>query len=300
MINVLLTGFSGFLGKYILKELLDNNINLITLGRSKDSSIVCDLSDKPPDLSNFNSIDYVIHVAGKAHVDSNKHHNSNEIYKTNVFGTKNLLSSFKFDSLKSIIYISSVSVYGCESGYNITEDHPLQPNDAYSNSKIEAERLIMDYCSKKNINYCIFRLPLLVGKNPPGNLGNMIYAIKRGFYFNISEAEVPKSMVLAEDVAKLIVKSLDISGIYNLTDGLHPTISQLSKSISNQLNRKNLFSIPLCFAKLLSYLGDIFGTKFPLNKKKLTKLLSPLTFDDSKARKELQWSPRSVIDSFRI
>jgi nucleoside-diphosphate-sugar epimerase len=300
MINVLLTGASGFLGKYIFKELLEKDINVFTLGRSKDSSIVCDLANKQPDLSYFKNIDFLIHVAGKAHIDSSCPNNSNDIYKTNVLGTKNLLSSLNLLSLKSIIFISSVSVYGCESGYYINEDHQLKSIEAYSSSKIEAERLIIDYCVLRRINYCIFRLPLVVGDNPPGNLGKMINAIKRGFYFNISNAEVPKSMVLAEDVARLILTSFDKSGIYNLTDGRNPTIAELSKSISKHLNRKRIISIPLWFAKFLCFFGDLFGSRFPLNSKKLSKLISPLTFDDSKARKELLWSPQSVIDSIKF
>jgi nucleoside-diphosphate-sugar epimerase len=298
--NVFITGASGFLGQYIFNELNSQQLSVKTLGRSSRSNIICDLSTECPDFSSYSNVDIIIHAAGKAHIDSTLKKNSEDIYRTNVLGTINLLKGLENTSVSSFIFISSVSVYGCSSGSNISEECQLLSNDAYSGSKIEAEQLILDFCKKHDVKCLILRLPLIVGKNPPGNLGKMISGIKKGFYFDISGHDVSKSMVLAEDVALLIIKSFGKSGVYNLTDGKNPTMADISTAIALQLGKKRVLSIPLWIAKLISLIGDISSTHFPLNSIKLKKLISPLTFDDSKARNELQWNPRSVIEYFKI
>ena len=58
--------------------------------------------------------------------------------------------------------------------------------------------------------------------------------------------------------------------------------------------------MPLFFAKVLAKIGDLIGDKFPINSNKLSKIMSPLTFDDSKARKAFGWNPSLVIEGFKI
>jgi nucleoside-diphosphate-sugar epimerase len=140
----------------------------------------------------------------------------------------------------------------------------------------------------------------LAGQNPPGNLGAMIKGIKKGYYFNIAGGKAKKSMVLAEDVASSILKVADIGGIYNLTDGYHPSFQKISNHISIQLGKGKLVNMPLCLAKIIAKFGDLLGSKAPLNTNKLKKITSDLTFDDSKAREAFGWDPRPVLEGFTI
>ena len=294
--KILLTGSTGFLGKYIYKSLIKNN-KIDTLSRTK-SSYNIDLSQQIP---NFNeSFNMVIHVAGKAHDQSKKALINNSFYKVNVTGLKNLLSGLKKTNTPSkFVFISSVSVYGLSKGTNISESFELLAKDDYGLSKIEGEKIVKTWCKKNNVKYLILRLPLLVGKNPPGNLGAMIKAIKKGFYFNINRGKARKSMVLADDVSKIILKASEIGGTFNLTDGNNPNFNQLSYSIAKQLNKKYIFNMPIFIAQLISKIGDIMGLNF-FNSSKLNKIVSDLTFDDSKARKTLDWKPNSVIENIKI
>ena len=294
--KILLTGSTGFLGKYIYKSLIKNN-KIDTLSRTK-SSYNIDLSQQIP---NFNeSFNMVIHVAGKAHDQSKKSLINNSFYKVNVLGLKNLMSGLKKTKIPSrFVFISSVSVYGLSKGTNISESFELLAKDDYGLSKIEGEKIVKTWCKKNNVKYLILRLPLLVGKNPPGNLGAMIKAIKNGFYFNINRGKARKSMVLADDVSKIILKASEIGGTFNLTDGNNPNFNQLSYSIAKQLNKKYIFNMPIFIAQLISKIGDIMGLNF-FNSSKLNKIVSDLTFDDSKARKTLDWKPNSVIENIKI
>ena len=98
-------------------------------------------------------------------------------------------------------------------------------------------------------------------------------------------------MVLAKDVAFFIPKVALVGGIYNLTDGNHPSFSELSFAIS----KRKSFSVPLVLAKFIAKFGDILGDKAPINSLKVKKITSDLTFDDSKAREFLDWKPEPIL-----
>lgn len=291
MSKILLTGSNGFLGKHIY-DFMSKSSEIITLSRKK-CDIKVDLSLEIPNLS---IVDLVIHCAGKAHSVPNNKFENNEFYNVNVRGTKNLLKALeKVGVPKQFIFISSVSVYGLETGININEDYRLLATDAYGRSKIEAEKIIQNWCKEKDVICTILRLPLLVGKNPLGNLGKMLNAIQKGYYFNIGNGEARKSMILAEDVAKFLQIVAPIGGTYNLTDGINTSFEELSSSIAFSKNKKKPLKIPLSIAKVVGYFGDVFGAKMPLDSLKIKKMTSDLIFDDSKARIFLNFESQSVV-----
>lgn len=87
---------------------------------------------------------------------------------------------------KAFIFISSVAVYGCDSGENITEEHSLDGTTPYALSKIKAEKYLEGWCIMHNVKLSILRPSLIAGPNPPGNLGAMIRGIRNGKYLSIA------------------------------------------------------------------------------------------------------------------
>lgn len=293
--NILVTGANGFLGKAII-EAIKGEYNFFSLSRSA-GDYRYSLENEIPAFNR--KFDVLIHVAGKAHCVPKTEEEKKKFHDVNVIGTKNLLKGLeKVGVPKQFVFISSVSVYGLDHGINISEEHPLGAKDAYGLSKIEAENLIINWCELNKVVCTILRLPLLVGKNPPGNLGAMIHSIKKGYYFNIGKGQARKSMVLSNDVASLIPLISSVGGIYNLTDGFHPSFYELSLAISKNKNR--YFSLPIFIAKVLGKIGDLIGDKAPINSLKVKKITSNLIFDDSKAKKMLNWKPRSVLEYLKI
>ncbi len=288
--RVLLTGSSGFLGKYIRDEF--NSEDLEILNRMAVGDYILDLSQSIPKFSH--RYDLVIHNAGLAHTAFGN------FFEVNVQGTRNLLKGLGKSPPNYFVFISSVSVYGRNEGEYLSETCPVLATDQYGMSKIQAEAEIIEWCLYHQVGCTILRLPLVVGFNPLGNLAAMIRAIEKGFYVNIAGGQAKKSMVLAEDVAKFILPASRVGGIFHLTDGVHPTFDQLSQVIARQVNRKGIFSIPLILAKLLARIGDLLGANAPLNSDKLIKITSNLTFDDSLAREKFGWAPRPVLENFKI
>jgi nucleoside-diphosphate-sugar epimerase len=292
-VNYLLTGATGFLGKSILKE-LENTYDSICLSRTSGDYKVSLEKEIPIFKQKF---DLIIHAAGKAHTVPKTAMEKKQFHDVNVAGTLNLLKGLEKSGLPDqFVFISSVSVYGQQNGIYINEDHPLQAKDPYGLSKIEAEELVLKWCEQHHVVCTILRLPLLVGANPPGNLGAMLKAIDQGYYFNIGGGKAKKSMVLVHDVASFIPIVAATGGIYNLTDGLHPSFEELSSTLLAHKNKKKAHNLPLIIADLIGYFGDLLGDKALINSLKIKKITSDLTFDDSKVRQLLNWDPESVVD----
>ena len=294
--NILITGSSGFLGRN-LRNLLQYNYSTLGLSRSNSDYNIQLQSNIPVFEEDF---DIVIHAAGKAHSVPKNDLENDAFFDVNVNGTQNLLTGIELSGTlpKRFVFISTVAVYGVDQGEKIDENTPLLAKDPYGLSKIQAEQLVLAWCQKNNVICTILRLPLLVGENPPGNLGAMIHGIKKGYYFNIARGLARKSMVLVEDVANILLKVSEIGGIYNLTDGAHPNFYELSNAIAKQYGKSKLFNLPFAIAKSIALVGDLLGAKFPLNSSKLKKITSDLTFDDSKAKEVLGWNPIKVLDYY--
>lgn len=296
--NYLLTGFNGFLGKAI-KNVLEGNKNIITCLSRTCGDYKISLEYEIPIFKE--KFETVIHSAGKAHSLPKTAAERIKFHEVNVLGTGNLLKGLeKIGVPKQFIFISSVSVYGLYSGVNIAETHLLLAQDAYGLSKIEAEKLVTNWCEKNGVLCTILRLPLLVGANPPGNLGDMFNAVEKGYYFNIGGGKARKSMVLVEDVARLIPILDNKEGIFNLTDGFHPNFKELSSHIAFYKNKREPFNIHLGLAIFLGFLGNFLGNKFPINSLKVKKMTSDLTFDDSKARLILKWNPQPILENLKM
>jgi nucleoside-diphosphate-sugar epimerase len=295
--NVLLTGHSGFLGNVLLTYL---NVNCVvsTISR-KSGDYNIDLSITIPRFKE--EFDLVIHAAGLTPEKASYKQNKAPLLEENVLSTNNLLSGLELSKIpKMFCFISSVAVYGAVEGVLINEDSELKASSTYGISKIQSEQLVLNWCAKNNVTCTILRLPLVVSSNPYGNLWSMISGIKKGFYFNIAGGSAKKSMVLASDVAKYLLKASEIGGIFNLTDGYHPSFFEFSDNISRQLGKSRSINLPFWLAKGLALTGDLFGAKAPFNSAKLYKMTSDLTFDDSKAREAFGWKPTPVLEGFKI
>jgi len=293
--DILLTGAQGFLGSVIRAEL--NQYKITTLGRSQLNDISGDISKEIFALQKF---DLVIHAAGKAHSVPKTPQEGQEFFDVNFKGTANLLHSLQERPPKSFVLVSTVAVYGRDKGHMIDETHPLAANDAYGQSKIKAEELVLRWCKQHTVTCTILRLPLIAGPNPPGNLKSMINGIKKGYYFNIGTGDTRRSLVLAQDVARIIPSAASLGGIYNLTDGHHPSFKELSDYIALKHAYPRPKAMPYFIARLIAGLGNLMGPNAPLTSKKLDKLCSELTFDDTRARTSLNWSPQPVLGKFII
>ena len=298
MIKLLFTGASGFLGSN-LKPLLRNEFEVKTLGLTDEDDYKVNIASTVPNVDIH--FDVVLHAAGKAHTVPKSEEEKKLFFDINYQGTVNLCKALVRSGLpKAFVFISTVAVYGLESGENITEEHPLNGDTPYALSKIRAEEFLIDWCAQNNVTLAIIRPSLIAGPNPPGNLGAMIKGIKTGAYLSIAGGKARKSVLMVQDIARLLPALIDKGGIYNVCDDSQPTFRELELLIAKQLGKRPPISIPYWLAKSIALVGDLLGKRAPINSLKLSKIIESLTFSNEKAKRELGWQPLSVLEEFRI
>lgn len=298
MKKLLFTGASGFLG-YNIRPVLEKSYDVHTIGLTDDDDIKINMAKEVPPINTH--YDLVLHAAGKAHTVPKTEAEKQVFYDVNYQGTVNLCKALENAGIpKVFVFISTVAVYGCEFGEDIDEYHPLYGDSPYAKSKIMAEEYLTQWCLDHQVRLGILRPSLLAGKNAPGNLGAMVEGIKKRLYLNIAGGKVKKSILMAEDIARLLPLLEKKGGIYNVCDSYQPTFGEISASVAKQLGKHKPMSIPYWMAWCMAKVGDLLGSKAPINSYKLEKMTKSLTFSNQKARHELNWEPLDVLTNFKI
>lgn len=298
MQKLLFTGASGFLG-FNIRPILEKSYEVQTIGLTDDDDIKINIAKEVPPINNH--YDVVLHAAGKAHSVPKTEEEKQVFFDVNYQGTVNLCEALeKAGAPKALVFISTVAVYGCEFGELITEEHPLEGDSPYAKSKIMAEEYLSKWCSDHGVVLGILRPSLLAGQNAPGNLGAMVTGVKKGFYLNIAGGNVRKSVLMAEDIARLLPLLAEKGGVYNVCDTYQPTFGELSASVARQLGKRKPLSIPYWMAWSMAKIGDLLGSRAPINSYKLDKMTKSLTFANEKARRELAWEPLDVLTNYKI
>lgn len=298
MEKLLFTGGTGFLGRNI-KPILDKMYEVTTVGIMDADMIKANFVTDIPNLPE--RYDVVLHAAGKAHVYPKTDAERQAFYDVNLKGTIHLCDALENVGVpKAFIFVSSMNVYGDEPGRMDTEDsRPLAGTSPYADSKIQAERYLIDWCKQHNVILGILRPSLLAGKGAPGNLGAMVKGIKTGAYLSIAGGKSRKSMLMVDDIAHLVPLLEIKGGIYNVCDDHYPSFRELESTIAKQLGKRVPLSIPYWMAKCLALIGDRLSF-FPINSKRLNNIVTSDLFSNEKAKRELGWQPMDVIENYKI
>ena len=298
MKKLLFTGASGFLG-YNIRPILEKSYDVHTIGLTDEDDIKINMAKEVPPINT--NYEVVLHAAGKAHTVPKTTAEAQVFFDVNYQGTVNLCKALENAGIpKTLIFISTVAVYGCEFGELIDEYHPLNGDSPYAKSKIMAEEYLTKWCLDHQVRLGILRPSLLAGKNAPGNLGAMVKGIKKGYYMNIAGGKVVKSILMAEDIARLIPLLEEKGGVYNVCDTRQPSFGEISMSVAKQLGKGKPLDIPYWLAWCMAKVGDLLGDKAPINSYKLEKMIKSLTFSNEKAKHELGWEPLDVLENYRV
>ena len=238
--KLLFTGASGFLGNNV-RPLLEEVYDVVTMGLLPQDDYVVNIAKEIPKLRE--RYDIVLHAAGKAHFVPKTEVERQVFFDVNLQGTKNLCTALEQGGVPRVfIFISTVAVYGCDFGENITEEHPLNGVTPYAMSKRLAEEYLQKWCYKHNVILGIIRPSLIAGPYPPGNLGSMIQGIRSGKYLSIAGSQarksVAKSMALIGDCLgkKAPINSLKLMKITrSLTFSNEKVIRELGWKSTNVL-----------------------------------------------------------------
>ncbi|TSD02813.1 MAG: male sterility domain protein [Parcubacteria group bacterium Athens0714_16] len=191
MKTYILTGGTGYLGSALAKRLLEQGNKIIFIGRGKDNipfkervyrkienneknkfsksvvTIEADITDSKiigkQEFSKYkNKVDGLLHLAANL---SFKKRDKENVFKTNIEGTKNMLELSKFLNC-NFYYVSTAYVHGKKPGICYEEklkDDGRKFNNYYEESKFISEKEIYKWGEKNDKKFVIFRPSILVG-----------------------------------------------------------------------------------------------------------------------------------------
>ncbi|WP_018231884.1 NAD-dependent epimerase/dehydratase family protein [Thioalkalivibrio thiocyanodenitrificans] len=143
--RALVTGLSGFTGRYMERALTEGGYEVFGIGSHPSDSpgyFTVDLEDRPALSKAVTEVrpDVVVHLAGIAFVG---HADAGDFYRVNLIGTRNLLEALAHCAHvpRCVLLASSANVYGNAKGGPLTEDSPTAPANDYAVSKLAMEHM---------------------------------------------------------------------------------------------------------------------------------------------------------------
>src|SRR6188508_1534896 len=147
--TVLVTGGAGFLGINLLRYLHARGYDLVSLDiadfdypdmRDKVFVVRGDIRDEAAVARAMKGVDLVVHGAAALPLYS-----PDDIYTTDIVGTRNILAAAYRQGVKRAVHISSTAVYGIPDHHPLVEDDKLDGVGPYGIAKIQAEEVCLDF-----------------------------------------------------------------------------------------------------------------------------------------------------------
>jgi len=161
----------------------------------------------------------------------------------NIIGSLNLYENCKNYGVKKITFASSGgTVYGEQSEFPCSEDHPTNPVSPYGIGKLTNEYYLYYYKQVYGIDYVALRYGNVFGprQNPNGEAGVIaIFANKliNGDQPTINgDGLITRDYIYISDVVEANVCALneDVNGIYNVTTGIETNVNHIFEVLRNK------------------------------------------------------------------
>lgn len=312
MKKVLVTGAYGFLGKYILEELLINGYKVVAFGRKKEELdklkkdnleiFIGDFINKEDIINASKNVDYIVHAGALSTVWGKRE----DFINTNVESTKNIIEACKKNNIKKLIYISSPSIYTSNKDkFDILEKDFDNSNklNYYIESKILAEEEIK---KSKKLNYIILRPRGLFGVGDTSIIPRLIKANNKIGIPLFNNGKNIVDMTCVENVAlaiRLAIQSEKAkNNIYNITNGEPKEFKLILEELFESLNEKPkylnislkvMYSIS-CIIELIYKLLQIYKEPI-ITKYTILTLGHSQTLNIDSAKKDLKYVPKITL-----
>jgi nucleoside-diphosphate-sugar epimerase len=310
-----ITGATGFLGGHVAEACVQRGHAVRTIARPTSMTTLLDklgvlvhrgdLGD--PDLIRrvLDGVDVVVHCAAKV-----GDWGPVEEYRTvNVEGLRGLLEACKGRALQRFVHLSSLGVYAARHHYGTDETEPL-PNhhmDGYTQTKVEAEQLALEYHQQHHLPLVVLRPGFIYGPRDRSVLPRLLKLLesKQVVYLGGGIRALNTIYVgnLVDAVFLAIEKPQAIGQIYNLTDGEFVSKRHFIETIADGMGLpRPTRSVPLWVARFMARFMERSarrrGAPEPprLTQARLKFLGLNLDFSIEKARRELGYQPHVPFD----
>ena len=235
MKKILITGANSYIG-VSFENYLKNFPNAYQVD-------TVDMIDGSWREKSFSGYDVVYHVAGIAHSDNGKISEEKKklYYAVNTDLTVETAKKAKADGVKQFIFMSSAIVYGKSAKIGkqkmITKDTPVDPENCYSDSKVQAENGIAPLADE-NFKIVVLRPPMIYGKGSKGNYPVLSKFGKKLPFFPYVKNQ--RSMLYIENLTEFVRLMIENeeSGVFFPQNAEYGNTSEIVKAIGAAHGRK--------------------------------------------------------------
>ncbi|MGC3976845.1 MAG: NAD(P)-dependent oxidoreductase [Paludibacteraceae bacterium] len=277
--KILITGYSGFIGKYLTQKIAHTNYELILCDISNGINI-CNWNE----VKDFREIDIVIHLANLSYVPAS-YTEPKKFYEVNYLGTLNMLELCRLNNAK-MIYFSSY-MYGTPQYQPIDENHPLSAYNPYAQTKLICESLCEGYNRDFSVPITIFRPFNIYGKgqNPNFLIPTIINQAKSGKII-IKDDRPKRDYIHVSDIVNAVLRAVetktDSKGLqtYNLGSGKSHSVKEVIEYVCKFVDKDIQYE---CTNEIRP--SEVMDTVANI----------------SKIKKELDWEPKvSLKDGLKL
>lgn len=279
---ILITGSTGYIGKAFTTRLLEGDYKVRVLTRDpvlakklfpKAAVLEGDICNKRSIKNAMKDVTKVVHLAGL--VD---YKNEKRIFDVNYQGTKNLLEYC--GNIDKFVFSSSVTVFGNVIG-KADDKTPPCPTEPYGESKVMAEKLVMD----SGIKSAVLRIAPVYGEGSPW-FSRLLKMLSLGIPCPRTDASV--QLVHISDVVNGIALSLDRGkGAFIIADEKPVKLMRVTEKLVHLLG-KRYWTVP---SWMVMFPADIVGMGSLMD-----ILMENRVFDIRKSKKVLGFRPKADMD----
>jgi len=210
--KVLITGCNGFIGSS-LSQYLQHSYDIVGTCRFNQSQkklpahiVVGEINAHTDWQQALNNVHSVVHLAARVHVMQENHKDPLSAFsQVNTSGSINLAKQAAAAGVRRFIYLSTIKVNGeaTQETPFYADDQP-DPQDAYAQSKFEAEQQLLALVREVGLEVVIIRPPLVYGAQVKGNLDRLVNWVDKSWPLPLAGINNARSLVSIENLCSLI------------------------------------------------------------------------------------------------
>lgn len=293
-----LSGATGFVGRAVLRRLIQENQPVIAFVRDRRAEQleefgveVASLVDRTSWSSVLRQCSVFVHCAGRAHLSKGPERDSlHEFLEVNTDLTLALARSAATAGVKRFVFVSSIGVNGLTSGQEpFVPEGIANPQTPYAISKYEAEQGLQAISQETGLEVVVVRPPLVYGAGAPGNFGALVAMLQRGWPLPLGSVTMNRrSYVALPNLADLLVTvcihPAAANQIFLVSDGEDLSTADLLCRLAAAMGRPaRLWPVP---PVMLRSAAIMLG-----HRDLVQRLMADLRVDITKTRLLLGWSP---------
>jgi len=221
-------------------------------------------------------------------------HGSKAFREANVVATRRVAEEAAKAGVRRFVFLSSIKVNGEGGGPEpYRADDAPQPVDPYGQSKLEAERMLREFCTRSAMELVIIRAPLVYGPGVRANFRRLMRLAEIGLPLPLRSIENRRSLISVWNLASFIELCLThpraAQQVWLISDGEDLSTPDLLRRLSRLFHRRDrLFPFP---PRLLQRFATMVGIGAEMR-----RLCESLTLDSAPARECLAWRPAVTVD----